>query len=55
MQYMMKPLKDYVHTTVIIINAKSCVKLAYEDESIRFLQNTGTCLPNYMLSHPRRP
>jgi hypothetical protein len=44
----MKPLKAYLHTTTIIINAKSCVKLAYEDEGIRFLQNTGTYLPNYI-------
>jgi hypothetical protein len=25
------------------------------DGNCRFLQDIGTCLPNYMASHPRRP
>jgi hypothetical protein len=32
----------------------SASSFCFEDESRRFLQNVGTRLPNFIVSHPRR-
>jgi hypothetical protein len=41
--------------TDTIDSEESAVSIFYsEDESRRFLQNVGTHLPNFTVSHPRR-